>query len=69
LKGTNQQGRDLNRGKFQYRQLAGAMQANLSLRTAQTVGKILAAEVRRRKHSSSGTRKISEQAPPLSPAS
>ena len=28
------------------------MQANLSLRTAQTVGKILAAETRRRKHSS-----------------
>jgi hypothetical protein len=50
LKGTNQQGRDLNRGKFQYRQLAGTMQADVSLRTAQTIRKILAAEAKSRKH-------------------
>jgi hypothetical protein len=50
LEGANQQGRDLNRGKFQYRQLAGTMQADVSLRTAQTIRKILAAEAKSRKH-------------------
>jgi hypothetical protein len=50
LKGAEQQGRDLNRGKFEYRQLAGTMQAGVSLRTAQTITKILAAKAKSRKH-------------------